>query len=410
MSITTRALVGLLGVIVITAAAVVALSDTPAKPRPLSAATSPFEVVQEFPTAGPAQTAWKVHWGQATAKGLYITGAWFKAGPKESWMKVLGDTRLSDIFVPYHGHHYAGMEKTRFWDLSNFQFDLLEATRQDAGPHGELLGDPPVVVKEVHDRGVIWKDHLIGVTRRGEELLLWGTLKAGNYAYIMQYGFRDDGSITCRLGATARNYPQAPLETHVHNALWRVDIDVDGPDHNSVLLMRHHSPKSRNTPMQSEDSHELFNGGKEGWADWAPEEFTMLHVVNTKRLNAMGEHMGYDLMPMRGGTSRHFGGEYEKCTLHDFYVTRSPHADSKPDDELDFKLLPTKYVNGESIVDTDVVLWYISSMHHEPRSEDGKLVKDTNGRYRWRGATLVMWGGFDLIPRNLFDGTPLYPY
>jgi hypothetical protein len=49
-------------------------------------------------------------------------------------------------------------------------------------------------------------------------------------------------------------------------------------------------------------------------------------------------------------------------------------------------------------------------MHHEPRSEDGKLVKDENGNYRWRGATLVMWGGFDLIPRNLFDGTPLYPY
>jgi hypothetical protein len=375
-------------------------------------AANTTEVVVEFPTGGPVETAWKVHWAQATSRGLYITGAWFKRGPAEPWTKVLGDTRVSDIFVPYHGHKYPGFESTRFWDLStsSYAFELMPATQADAGPHGQLLGDPPLVVKEVRDRGVIWKDSLTGRTRRGQELVLWGTLKAANYAYIMQYGFRDDGVVACRIGATSRNYPSAPLESHVHNAMWRIDIDVDGPDHNTPYLMMHKSPRPGGHPAQCEDRHVLFNGGKEGYADWKPEEFTMLHVVNRRRTNIRGEHRGYDLMPIRMGTGRAYGGGYEDCTLHDFYVTRSPHADGKPDTELDFKLLLTKYINGESIENTDVVLWYLGSMHHEPRSEDGKFVRDKEGNYYFEGVTHVMWGGFDLVPRNFFDQTPLFPY
>ena len=27
----------------------------------------------------------------------------------------------------------------------------------------------------------------------------------------------------------------------------------------------------------------------------------------------------------------------------------------------------------------------------------------------WKGVALLMWGGIDLRPRNLFDRTPLFP-
>jgi Cu2+-containing amine oxidase len=397
------------------AAAVVVLAGAPTDPQPKPeqpSTKSPYEIIQEFPTSGPKkESAWKVRWAQATAKGLYITGAWFRKGPTEKdWVKVLGDARVSDIFVPYHGFKYDGFENTRFWDLSNYKFDLLAAIPSDTGPRGEIIGDPPVVVKELRDRGVMWKDHDGGMTQRGEELVLWATLEAGNYAYIMQYSFQDDGSFKARLGATAHNYPNGPLESHVHNALWRIDVDLADPNHNSVYLMKHIAPKPGGNPLQAEDDHRLFNGGVEGWADWNPEEFTMLEVQNTKKVNAAGGHWAYDLMPVRMGSGREHGGDYEDCTLHDFYVTRSPSADGKPDDELDFKLLLKKYINDQSIKDTDVVLWHVSSMHHEPRAEDGKYVKDEAGNWTWRGVTLVMWGGFDLVPRNLWDQTPFYPY
>jgi Cu2+-containing amine oxidase len=66
------------------------------------------------------------------------------------------------------------------------------------------------------------------------------------------------------------------------------------------------------------------------------------------------------------------------------------------------------FPNGEKITDTDVVIWYLSSAHHEPRSEDGRFVQDKEGNYRWQGITLLMWTGFDLVPHNFMDGTPLY--
>ena len=51
-----------------------------------------------------------------------------------------------------------------------------------------------------------------------------------------------------------------------------------------------------------------------------------------------------------------------------------------------------------------MVLWHGTPVHHLPRSEDGAEV---NGL--WKGVALLMWGGFDLRPRDLFDTTPLHP-
>jgi Cu2+-containing amine oxidase len=60
---------------------------------------------------------------------------------------------------------------------------------------------------------------------------------------------------------------------------------------------------------------------------------------------------------------------------------------------------------GESIMESDVVLWLSTACHHEPRSEDGEFQGKS-----FRGATLVAWSGFELRPRNVFDRTPHYNY
>ena len=62
---------------------------------------------------------------------------------------------------------------------------------------------------------------------------------------------------------------------------------------------------------------------------------------------------------------------------------------------------------------TDIVLWTNSAVHHEPRHEDGKpnsAPRIWPGDDAWEGSALLMWSGFDLRPRNLFDRTPFYPY
>ncbi len=347
------------------------------------AGSSPNEVIQEFPSRASMQTAWRVRWDHATGKGLFITGAWFKRSPNEPWMRVLWDARVADIFVPYH------TGSPRYFDLTGFSFNLVQATPVDAGCCGRLLGTPPVVVKEVRDRGPLWKDDTDG--RRGEELVLWGTVDAANYNYIIQYGFRDDGTMSFRIGATARNLPGRETEAHMHNGLWRVDLDLNGFLHDAALLVRHIESTAG---LTATDVTAPFNGGLEGSADWEDLEFLELRVEDTQRTNAQGKRFSYDLLPLRRGSARHL----EPFSHHDFWVTRYRGT------ELNYAQLPTYVSNTESVIDNDVVLWHISPVHHLPRDEDGRF----EGAF-WRGVALLMWGGFDLRPRNLFDETPLHP-
>src|SRR5260370_38867024 len=120
----------------------------------------------------------------------------------------------------------------------------------------------------------------------------------------MQYGFQDDGTIACRLAATARNLPGREMEAHMHNGCWRIDMDLNGPGHNSVYLMEHHEPASGST-LKAADTHVPFNNGIEAAADWVPERFTMLNVQNTQTKNPHRQNIRYELMPMRHCTARH---------------------------------------------------------------------------------------------------------
>ena len=202
-------------------------------------------------------TAWKVHFARGLHRGLYITGAWFKRDLGEDWIKILNDARVSELFVPYHQHSYV-----RYFDLTGFSFPMAEVKAEDAGPFGTIMppfaGDTyPTVIKEVRDRGVVWKDYARGV-RRGRELVLWGGLQAGNYMYIMSYAFQDDGTIALRVGATGQNLPGQRQEAHVHSAHWRIDMDLVDGRKNSAMLMRHvEDPAS----LGAEDIKQPFNAG-----------------------------------------------------------------------------------------------------------------------------------------------------
>jgi primary-amine oxidase len=366
------------------------------------------EVVVEFPVgdAGGLEprkaTAWKVHFSRGLHKGLYITGAWFKRHLGEDWIKILNDVRVAELFVPYHQSNYI-----RYFDLTGFSFPLAQVREEDAGPNGTLLppfpGDAyPTVVKEIRDRGVVWKDYAHGV-RRGKELVIWGALEAGNYMYLMSYGFHDDGTISLRVGATGQNLPGHRMESHTHNAHWRIDIDLIDGKKNSAMVMRH--VEQSGGGLGAEDLEEPFNRGYEGGLDWEPKEFTMIRVASNRK-NAGGKTIAYDLMPVRMGSSRHA----EEFTRHDFWVTQS-----HPDRPLEyiFSNLPAIVKDEEPVESADIVLWGTSTAHHEPRDEDGKPNSGPRfwpGDDAWEGSALVMWSGFDLRPRNFFDRTPFYPY
>jgi primary-amine oxidase len=356
------------------------------------------EIIQEFPTNEDMETAWKVQYGTSSGYGLFIKGAWFKRSRGDRWIQIVGDARLSEMFVPYH------KGSPRYWDVS-YNFPLCNVTKDDAGPFGKVIrtspGAQPTLVQEIRDRGIMYKSSKY--TRRGQAMVLWGCLLAGNYRYIIEYGFQDDGAITFRVGSTGHNLGGGnEYVPHMHNGLWRVNVNLDGANNNSVYTVEHVEPLPQ-AKVRARSDITPFNGGKEGFADWHPEKFTMLRVVNDKiqtKQKDINFVFAYDLMPMRAGNARHFGGSKEEATQHDFWVTKNRPG------QLAYPSLPKYVEEGESIMNTDVVLWHSTPAHHEPRLEDGKMV-DGRG---FQGVTHTMWTGFMLRPRNLFEQTPLYPY
>jgi primary-amine oxidase len=318
---------------------------------------------------------------------LTIRDAWFKRGAREPWMQVLGDARLAEMFVPY------ASGTPRFWDVS-YNFSLITLNKEAAGPFGQLLGDPAVVVKEVRDRGPMWVDPNTGV-RRGQKLTLWGALDAANYRYLIEYGFQDDGTITFRVGSTGRNYATREFEGHMHNGLWRVNVNLDGSGKNSVYVMEHLETKE--DAGRAKNVMRPFNKGVEGFEDWHAEKFTMLNIANEKKRNARKMPISYDLVPLRMGNARHYGAG-EECTQHDFWVTVNRKG------EMLYPKVHEYVKKHEKIMNADVVIWHSSACHHEPRSEDGEYRKDD-----FVGSTPTAWSGFDLRPRNWFDRTPHFP-
>ncbi len=337
-------------------------------------------VEQKFPVAGAEQTRWRVCWQEQAKNGLVITAAFFRTAPNKPWIRILWDGRISEIFVPYHDG------SPRYYDVTNFAFNLVQVGVADCPA---ALGGAPLsahVCKEVRDRGLAWKNY--GQVRRGQEVALWGALGAGNYNYVMEWIFRDDGTLIGRVGATAVNLPSKPMMPHMHNPIWRLDVDLDGAAGDSVALGTH-----AEVGLNGSDTEPMI--ATETGKAWDPHAFNSLDIMDAHLKNGNGHQTMYRLMPLpAGGLSRH----QEPFTQQDFWVTLYNPA------EMFARNLPAYVSPPQSVTNADIVVWYKGSLHHHPRDEDGEFVGGV-----WQGEALIMWTGFMLMPHNLFDRTPLVP-
>lgn len=351
------------------------------------ACSAPYYVEQAFPANGPSETRWLICWQTVAGNGLIITSAAFQKSTASSPVQLLGDARVADIFVPYHDRSIL-----RYLDVG-YGFPLITLSQSDCpqSKGGTLLGNQSEVCKEVRDRGLAWKDH--NRVRRGEELVLWSVIDAGNYNNVVEWTFRDDGVVMGRLGATGQNHPNWPYVAHMHGAIWRLDIDLNGAEGDSVSLWKHQEQLPSGgavdtmTPIRSETG-----------LIWNPLEFTSLHIEDATLTNASGKPSAYQLMPLAFGAPRH----QEGFTKYDFWVTRNNGLSGSP--EMSGSLLPSYIAPPQSVTNTDIVVWYYGGAHHLPRDEDGQLVNRV-----WQGEAHIMWSGFMLMPHNLFDKTPLFP-
>jgi Cu2+-containing amine oxidase len=253
--------------------------------------------------------------------------------------------------------------------------------------------------------------------RRGEKLLLWATYYGANYRYMMEYGFTDDGTISCRIGPTGRNIfnrQKDQSDTHLHVGCWRFEPDLGdpvtksgGPKENEVLLVRRVLDEEKERFIQVARPFNKDGRGEacEGSGRWDPDEFTTLRVASRARKNSHGRPIAYDVISHRYGATHRLqreGGTYDSdmdFVNQDFWVTRT---ESGFTDYID---VPRYARDRRPLAGHPTTIWLSTPALHVARTEDFGTDTGTNS---FAGVAMVTWAGFSIKPRDLFDGSPLY--
>lgn len=372
-----------------------------APPCPYTAGMKTASLVKAF-----SEVAWHVCVRDMGLKGMWVGPVELQRTPGGPWMPVLYQAGLAEIFVPYNGGTFRPYDM-QYCPTGGCALDQVSA--QDAGPTGSLVTltneSVPTVVAEVRDRGVAWLcKQNTAASRRGQEFVIWSVTDGGNYDNLVQMSFRDDGAMTFRIGNTGFNNPQLPREAHMHNALWRVDMDLGGWAWDSASLLEHSEPDP--TALQATEIKTPFDGNSEGGVAWNPTRLTSL-LVEDLVPNSFGSKRGYEFTSSQLATARHYGSD-DDWTQKDFYTTvYHPNelgwttAFQPPDNYL-----LAQIANNEPVSNRDIVVWVKSSVHHVPTDED-RSAADLGNVANTTGVTLAHWSGFDVTPRNLFDANPM---
>jgi len=280
----------------------------------------------------------------------------------------------------------------RLYDVAGARHAFAPVASTDLGPR--CLADPQVFedrfLREVHDDQVRAFDN--GVARRGSAIRYWATLEASTYRYLFEYGFREDLSLTCRLGATGHNaFPRKPdgRDAHLHVGCWRLEFDLGGPADLVVETVELDIDSNGRTSLNATE----FNGGREGGGKWNAERFTRLRV--RRRTPSPAQTLvGYDLVPTRWGTARALGGD-DAAFANDFWVTRGlPESANRWAPELAYRDVAWCAAHAEPLEGHAPVVWVQSGFAHVPRGEDFGRVGDDNAQ----GVAVTMWAGVTLMP------------
>ena len=352
-------------------------------------------------------------------KGLSLVDVGVQAAQFTTKQYIIKRAGLADMFVPYddRSHTYYDMS---FGNNRMDQIDAADLPSQNAAlvflrnlTGGHYVRDSvPKVAVECREVGLGWlcKEPGNHVRRRIHDVVVWAVYDAFNYDYIIQYTFHEDGGISFRDGATGYNLPGGQSKPHVHNPFWRVSTKLFNRTDNQALEFVHVEDYQGYTATDSE-----LPIPNETTVDWNPLQFSSVMIQSATQTNDYGHLMGYEFLPGdRTGTGRFSQRTQDKemWTQHDEYLTNdNPGEDGSgsgtnnwrytwysPDDYL------LSYLNNQPIGGTGdgIVLWYISSVHHEPTDADNQ-----QGNGNRTGITLIHWAGFDMEPHNLFDYNPL---
>ncbi len=356
---------------------------------------------------------------------------------------VLYQGSLSEIFVPYQDTGTNWYYRT-YMDAGEFGFGLLASPLTpglDVPENAVLLDavvsaaipDPSVPVVPLPLSRVMgvferltgspqWRhfEQLSGGAYEGRaevELVVRSIAQVGNYDYLLDWVFTQNGSIRAEIGLTGIVAPKAvpahggpdesatstavapqllaPFHSHFFN--FRLDVDVDGPQNTFVLgeLETQRVPGPRASGWRLEER--VIGSEREAQFDHGHAQW---RVINPNRRNAWGRPTSYVVETHDAVEPLLAPADYRRAGFigHALWVTAyDPEqryaAGDTPNQNPGTPGLPQYVRENRSLVNRDLVLWLTLGHHHVTQSEDWPVMSRSKL-------------SLELKPSNFFDRNP----
>lgn len=389
---------------------------------------------------------WRLRYGVDNREGLVIYDVRYVDQGRERSVMYRGS--MPEMVVPY-GSPNLFQAAYNFFDAGEFRLGQGIARSlspgADAPENAEYVSailnresgapyqmDRAVAIYEEYG-GTLWRHNVI--SRRATNLVVKYFTMIENYDYGFIWRFKEDGTIEVDIDLTGiveirgvhrenqmdmpdkndDSYnghsfgtlvrPHVEAINHQHFFVFRLDMDIDGPQNNSVMEMNAKLvPPGKQNPYGNAfyTDETLFKTEKEAQRSVDYLSARNWHVVNKTVHNAQGYHSGYMLMP--GTQAKTLVPENSLLRKkagflnHQIWVTQYAEdeeypAGKYPGSNKVYAGLPEWTEKNRSIASNDVVLWYVAGITHIVRPEEWPIMS-------------VHKMGFSLMPFGFFSTNP----
>jgi primary-amine oxidase len=370
--------------------------------------------------------------------------------------QIMYEAHLSEMFVPYMDPAF-GWRGRNFFDVGEFNaggFTKPVLRGADCPEHavyldgivstdqGRPMPVPDLLCLFEREAGdVAWRHASEQPeSRRKRDLVVRSAAVLGNYDYLFDWTFQQDGSIRVAVGATgiaqvkstvtARADDAPPAATdggpaaaadradaygryvdrnlvavnHDHYFNFRIDLDVDGPNNSFVADRLVTKILPPDNPRRSIWVREpaVARTEHDGMLHMNMERPALWRVTSADRKNHVGYPTSYQLMPGMNAMTLLAADDYarRRAAFIDHHLWVTPYryeeryaAGDYPTLSTAGQGLPAWTGANRPIEQTDLVLWHTIGMQHQVRAEDWPVMP-------------VVWHSFELRPFDFFNRNP----
>jgi primary-amine oxidase len=435
---------------------VVPVPKEPADYDPKSVATARQQlnpiVVQEPKGPDFAVTGSQVDWDQWHFRvrmeprlGIVVSAVAFDDGGRPR--SIMYEGHLSEIFVPYMdpapGWYFRTYMDAGEYGAGKLASSLIPGSDCPANSYffNDWIVDEHGIPQrrnriaclfERRDGEIAWR-HWELITnhtesRAARELVLRWIATVGNYDYIFDWTFQQDGTIRVAVGSTgidevkgvasknsiSRRGEDGAYGTfiadnligvnHDHFFCFKLDLDVDGPN-NSFETVRLKKIRLKGQSLRKSlwvTQPKIAEVESEARLNEDMHEPTLWRVINPNLTNALGDPVSYELIPEHNINDLLDADDYprKRAGFADYQLWVTPYTPEQaaagvyPNQSRGGEGLPAWTKAKRSISNTDLVLWYTLGFHHTPVAEDWPVLP-------------TMWHEFYLRPRGFFSHSPV---